>query len=213
MYESFLSSVSLLKHLNVSTSSFTFTRYKSWMKSLWSLLVQLSTIKSVYLIVGWFPGFQIYLLAWSLHNLLIFMSICPHFPQTYDRENIADALVSKSYSQGEAVVRQGDEADGMYFVEVLIVSTNFITSPVCYNFDSKLFHLNNVYSSSPMYVWVYCTFWGGYTACSQEIGRGGWRKDSEWGEKKKTFSNAQPTWELSYFGSTTWTTTAAANIE
>ena len=48
----------------------------------------------------------------------------------YDRENIADALVSKSYSQGEAVVRQGDEADGMYFVEVLIVSTNFIISPV-----------------------------------------------------------------------------------
>ena len=103
------------------------------MKSLSSLLVQLSTIKSDYLIGRWFPGFQIYLPAWSLHNLLISnsMSICHHFPQTYDRENIADALVGKSYSQGEAVVRQGDEADGMYFVEVLIVSTNFITSPVC----------------------------------------------------------------------------------
>ena len=103
------------------------------MKSLSSLLVQLSTIKSDYLIGRWFPGFQIYLPAWSLHNLLISnsMSICHHSLQTYDRENIADALVSKSYSQGEAVVRQGDEADGMYFVEVLILSTNFITSPVC----------------------------------------------------------------------------------
>ena len=50
MYESFLSSVSLLKHLNVSTSSFIFLRDSSWMKSLSSLRVQLSTIKSVYIL-------------------------------------------------------------------------------------------------------------------------------------------------------------------
>ena len=42
-------------------------------------------------------------------------------PQTYDRENIADALVGKSFSAGQAVVRQGDDADGMYFVEVSLV--------------------------------------------------------------------------------------------
>ena len=41
--------------------------------------------------------------------------------QTYDRENIADALVGKSFSAGEPVVRQGDDADGMYFVEVSLV--------------------------------------------------------------------------------------------
>ena len=42
-------------------------------------------------------------------------------PQTYDRENIADALVGRSFSAGQAVVRQGDDADGMYFVEVSLV--------------------------------------------------------------------------------------------
>ena len=42
-------------------------------------------------------------------------------PQTYDRENIADALVGRSFSAGQAVVRQGDDADGMYFVEVGLV--------------------------------------------------------------------------------------------
>lgn len=50
-------------------------------------------------------------------SFLSSVSLLKHL-NTYDRENIADALVSKSYSQGEAVVRQGDEADGMYFVEV-----------------------------------------------------------------------------------------------
>jgi len=44
------------------------------------------------------------------------VSLLEHL-NTYDRENIADALVGRSFSAGEAVVRQGDDADGMYFVE------------------------------------------------------------------------------------------------
>lgn len=31
--------------------------------------------------------------------------------------NLADALVPKQYSDGEQIIRQGDMADGMYFVE------------------------------------------------------------------------------------------------
>lgn len=37
--------------------------------------------------------------------------------EKYERENIADALQSKTYSAGEPVVKQGDRANGMYFVE------------------------------------------------------------------------------------------------
>merc|ERR1712241_1591327 len=37
--------------------------------------------------------------------------------EKYERENIADALVSQTYSAGEPVVKQGDRANGMYFVE------------------------------------------------------------------------------------------------
>jgi len=49
-------------------------------------------------------------------SFLSSVSLLEHL-NTYDRENIADALVGKSFSAGEAVVRQGDDADGMYFVE------------------------------------------------------------------------------------------------
>jgi cAMP-dependent protein kinase regulator len=31
--------------------------------------------------------------------------------------NLADALVPRSYTAGETIIRQGDVADGMYFVE------------------------------------------------------------------------------------------------
>ena len=31
--------------------------------------------------------------------------------------NLADALVPRSYTNGEAIIRQGDSADGMYFIE------------------------------------------------------------------------------------------------
>ncbi len=31
--------------------------------------------------------------------------------------NLADALIPRSYNDGERVIKQGDAADGMYFVE------------------------------------------------------------------------------------------------
>lgn len=31
--------------------------------------------------------------------------------------NVADALMSRSYKAGERIIKQGDAADGMYFVE------------------------------------------------------------------------------------------------
>ncbi|XP_011876086.1 PREDICTED: cAMP-dependent protein kinase type II regulatory subunit isoform X1 [Vollenhovia emeryi] len=37
--------------------------------------------------------------------------------EPYERMNLADALVPKQYSDGEQIIRQGDTADGMYFVE------------------------------------------------------------------------------------------------
>lgn len=37
--------------------------------------------------------------------------------QSYERMNLADALVPKHYSMGERIIKQGDVADGMYFIE------------------------------------------------------------------------------------------------
>jgi len=37
--------------------------------------------------------------------------------QNYERMNLADALIPKTYSKGERIIKQGDVADGMYFVE------------------------------------------------------------------------------------------------
>ncbi|XP_046999212.1 cAMP-dependent protein kinase type II regulatory subunit isoform X1 [Schistocerca americana] len=37
--------------------------------------------------------------------------------QAYERMNLADALVPRSYTDGELIIKQGDQADGMYFVE------------------------------------------------------------------------------------------------
>lgn len=31
--------------------------------------------------------------------------------------NVADALMTKTYSDGERIIKQGDCADGMYFIE------------------------------------------------------------------------------------------------
>jgi len=44
------------------------------------------------------------------------VSILKHL-EKYERENIADALVSQSYKDGERIINQGDRANGMYFVE------------------------------------------------------------------------------------------------
>ncbi|XP_018327166.1 cAMP-dependent protein kinase type II regulatory subunit [Agrilus planipennis] len=37
--------------------------------------------------------------------------------QPYERMNLADALVPKTFAPGEQIIKQGDAADGMYFVE------------------------------------------------------------------------------------------------
>lgn len=37
--------------------------------------------------------------------------------QPYERMNVADALMTKTYGSGERIIVQGDCADGMYFVE------------------------------------------------------------------------------------------------
>ncbi|XP_069681613.1 cAMP-dependent protein kinase type II regulatory subunit [Periplaneta americana] len=37
--------------------------------------------------------------------------------QAYERMNLADALVPRQYADGELIIKQGDSADGMYFVE------------------------------------------------------------------------------------------------
>merc|ERR1711915_888663 len=44
------------------------------------------------------------------------VSLLKHL-EKYERENIADALISQAYTSGEKVVNQGDRANGMYFVE------------------------------------------------------------------------------------------------
>jgi cAMP-dependent protein kinase regulator len=37
--------------------------------------------------------------------------------ESYERMNLADALVPRSFGPGEVIIKQGDAADGMYFVE------------------------------------------------------------------------------------------------
>jgi len=44
------------------------------------------------------------------------VSLLKHL-EKYERENIADALVSQAFAKGQDVVKQGDRANGMYFVE------------------------------------------------------------------------------------------------
>lgn len=37
--------------------------------------------------------------------------------QPFERMSLADALLPKQYEDGEQIIKQGDSADGMYFVE------------------------------------------------------------------------------------------------
>ncbi|XP_044735985.1 cAMP-dependent protein kinase type II regulatory subunit [Chrysoperla carnea] len=37
--------------------------------------------------------------------------------QSYERMNLADALIPRTYTAGQQIIKQGDSADGMYFVE------------------------------------------------------------------------------------------------
>ncbi|KAK9305976.1 hypothetical protein QLX08_003209 [Tetragonisca angustula] len=46
--------------------------------------------------------------------------------EPYERMNLADALVPKHYSDGEQIIKQGDTADGMYFVEDGVVKITII---------------------------------------------------------------------------------------
>jgi len=36
---------------------------------------------------------------------------------SYERLNIADALVSRSFDSGQCIIKEGEAADGMYFIE------------------------------------------------------------------------------------------------
>lgn len=47
-----------------------------------------------------------------LENLPMFKSL-----NAYERMNVADALFSKTYNDGEIVIKQGDEAKNMFFIE------------------------------------------------------------------------------------------------
>ena len=38
--------------------------------------------------------------------------------QDYERMNVADALIPKTYASGEVIVQQGNSADGMFFLEM-----------------------------------------------------------------------------------------------
>ncbi|XP_076685288.1 cAMP-dependent protein kinase type II regulatory subunit isoform X1 [Andrena cerasifolii] len=46
--------------------------------------------------------------------------------ESYERMNLADALVPKQYSNDEQIIRQGDTADGMYFVEDGVVKITIL---------------------------------------------------------------------------------------
>lgn len=40
--------------------------------------------------------------------------------------NLADALAPKTYSKGDLIIKQGDAADGMYFIEDGIVNITIL---------------------------------------------------------------------------------------
>ena len=46
--------------------------------------------------------------------------------ESYERMNLADALVPKQFSNGEQIIKQGDTADGMYFVEDGVVKITIL---------------------------------------------------------------------------------------
>ncbi|KAK3866043.1 hypothetical protein Pcinc_028400 [Petrolisthes cinctipes] len=48
--------------------------------------------------------------------------------EKYERMNLADAVIPKTYSPGELIIKQGDAADGMYFLEEGTVRITMINS-------------------------------------------------------------------------------------
>jgi len=64
--------------------------------------------------------------------------------QSYERMNLADALVPKYYQNNDCIINQGDPGDGMYFVEegivnVLVTSETGEQIKVCYLNCNPLF--------------------------------------------------------------------------
>lgn len=76
---------------------------------------------------------------------------CNKLFQSYERMNLADALVPKYYQHNDCIINQGDPGDGMYFVEegivtVLVTSETGEQIKVCFSFNyifmfDLLFHL------------------------------------------------------------------------
>ncbi|KAH3840449.1 cAMP-dependent protein kinase type II regulatory subunit-like [Dreissena polymorpha] len=56
-----------------------------------------------------------------LENVPILKSL-----EHYERSNLADALVTKKYTDGECIIRQGNEADGMFFLEAGVIRVTII---------------------------------------------------------------------------------------
>ncbi|GLV40535.1 Protein kinase cAMP-dependent regulatory subunit type 2 [Carabus blaptoides fortunei] len=46
--------------------------------------------------------------------------------QAYERMNLADALIPKNFTAGDRVIKQGDAADGMYFIEAGTVTISVL---------------------------------------------------------------------------------------
>ncbi len=57
--------------------------------------------------------------------MISFITIDNSF-QSYERMNLADALVPRSFTQGEVIVKQSDPADGMFFIEMGTVVVSMI---------------------------------------------------------------------------------------
>ena len=64
--------------------------------------------------------------------------------------NLADALIPRSYKNGECIIKQGDAADGMYFIEdgtirICILDEANKEVEVCNEFHSLLRNYCNVH--------------------------------------------------------------------
>lgn len=56
-----------------------------------------------------------------LENVPILKSL-----EHYERSNLADALISKTFKDDDCIIRQGDEADGMFFLEKGMIRVTII---------------------------------------------------------------------------------------
>jgi len=56
-----------------------------------------------------------------LENVPILKSL-----EHYERSNLADALMSKTFKDGTCIIRQGDQADGMFFLEKGVIRVTII---------------------------------------------------------------------------------------